>query len=86
MISGTRLAHPIVNLQDLAEDRLSNGYLGESHELITDALNTMLQVYGPLHADIESSHKLVQNEYMSSQRMSSQYSEVCSQILLRSRY
>ena len=45
--------------QDLAEDRLGNGYLGESHELITDALNTMLQVYGPLHSDIESSHKLV---------------------------
>ena len=46
-------------VQELAEDRLGNGYLGESHELITDALNTMLQVYGPLHSDIESSHKFV---------------------------
>ena len=49
--------HPMYSVQDLAEDRLGNGYLGESHELITDALNTMLQVYGPLHSDIESSHK-----------------------------
>ncbi|XP_063675005.1 clustered mitochondria protein homolog [Bolinopsis microptera] len=50
-------ARDATKLKDLAEDRLGNGYLGESHELITDALNTMLQVYGPLHSDIESSHK-----------------------------
>lgn len=44
-------------LQDLAEERLGSGYLAESHELITDALNNMLQVYGPIHADIEGSLK-----------------------------